>query len=144
MRYVILALAFVWFAYSQTQSKAVEIYSWEYLHVIDGDTLLFRAWWSPLPEKTIAVRILGVDTAEQGSRAQCDDERNAALKAKHFVQETMKNANHIEVQPTSWDKWGGRIVAIVWVDHKSLGEMLLENNLARPYDGGKKSSWCLR
>lgn len=142
MRYVILALALVWFAHAK--SKAVELYTWDYLHVIDGDTLLFRAWWSPLPEKTIAVRIVGIDTAEQGYRAQCDEERNASLKAKQFVQEVMKGAKLIQVQPTSWDRWGGRIVAVVWVDHKSLGDMLLENNLARPYDGGKKSSWCLR
>lgn len=142
MRYVILALALVWFAHAK--SKAVELYTWDYLHVIDGDTLLFRALWSPLPDKTISVRLIGVDTPETGYRAQCDEERDLALKAKHFVQDTMKNARDIEVQPTAWDRWGGRIVAIVWVDHKSLSEMLLENNLARPYDGGKKSSWCLR
>lgn len=127
-----------------TQVQSVELFSWDYLHVIDGDTLMFKATWSPLPDKTIAVRILGVDTAESGHRAQCDEERDLALKAKHFVQEVMKNAKHIQVQPVSWDKWGGRIVSIVWCDHKSLGEMLLEKGLARPYDGGKKSSWCQR
>lgn len=41
-----------------------------------------------------------------------------------------------------WDKYGGRILAEVHVDGRSLADMLIERGLARPYHGGKRDGWC--
>jgi endonuclease YncB( thermonuclease family) len=51
-------------------------------------------------------------------------------------------ARVIEVEPVSWDKYGGRFDAVVYLDGQSLGEILLSQGVARPYDGGPKPDWC--
>lgn len=110
--------------------------------MLDGDTIEFSAPWSPLPDKTIHVRLMGVDTPEHGGRAECESERNKAHQATYFVEQALQDAKVIETQPLAWDKWGGRLLSNVWLDNKSLSQMLLDAGLAKPYHGEKKSSWC--
>lgn len=35
-----------------------------------------------------------------------------------------------------------RFIADVYIDGKNLANLLIEHNLARPYQGGKRQSWC--
>jgi len=35
-----------------------------------------------------------------------------------------------------------RLLAEVSIDGEDLGYSLIKNDLARPYDGGKKIGWC--
>lgn len=141
MRYVsriILMLAAVYTTSAHAQSKE---YNWKYLHMIDADTLLFQALWSPLDNKTIAVRLYGLD-APESFRPKCKEEFALALKAKAYVKKTLDNASRITVSPISWDKYGGRILARVTVDNEDLSVKILKSGLAREYHGGHKNGWC--
>ena len=56
----------------------------------------------------------------------------------------MKRAQKIELRNVDRDKYF-RILANVYVDDKSLSEVLIKNKLALPYDGGRKpanTNWC--
>lgn len=137
MRYVARIIAFLALL---TQAHAKE-YDWKYLHIIDADTLLFEALWSPLENKTIAVRLYSID-APESFRPKCKEEYQIALKAKEFVKKTLDNAKHISVTPLSWDKYGGRLLARVTVDNEDLSVKILKAGYAREYHGEHKNGWC--
>ena len=41
------------------------------------------------------------------------------------------------------DKYLGRMDAFVFTgDGKDVGEILIKENLGRPYDGGRRIGWC--
>jgi endonuclease YncB( thermonuclease family) len=117
-------------------------YEWEVLRVIDGDTLHIRLEGLPPELADVAVRILGVDTPETGGRARCESERRTGERAAAFVEQALRDAETVTFEPTGWDKFGGRIDAIVRLDGQDLGAALIKNRLARPYDGGKRRGWC--
>ena len=39
-------------------------------------------------------------------------------------------------------KYAGRIIADVWVDGQNLADLLIAENLSRPYHGGHREGWC--
>lgn len=136
MRYVSrITLFFLLF----TSAFAQEKFAWTYIYTIDGDSILFYADWVPLEKKTIIVRLDGIDTPERHSL--CKKERELAYEAKEFVEEEMK-AREVLVQPISWDKFGGRILARVFVNGEDLSKKILMAGLAREYHGELKKSWC--
>ena len=53
-----------------------------------------------------------------------------------------KNADNIEFRNLKWDKYGGRILADVYIDGISYKHEIIEAGLAREYYGGKKLGWC--
>ena len=62
-------------------------------------------------------------------------------KAKQHAVSMLRSAETIELVNLRRDKYF-RLLAEVSVDGKDLGYSLIENNLARSYDGGKKIDWC--
>ncbi len=118
-------------------------YNWKPIKVLDGDTVKFEAPWVPKPLKQeISVRVLGIDTPEKKPRNKCDQEDGLAQKASKFTKDKIANAKSIQVKVEDWDKYGGRILGHIIVDDKNLGNELIENGLARAYQGEAKSSWC--
>ena len=113
----------------------------EVTSIYDGDT--FRAnidSFPPLIGKRMAIRINGIDTPEM--RAKCIKEKNLARRAKQFSVSALRGAKVIELRDMKRGKYF-RIVADVFVDSKSLGDMLLKKGFAVPYDGGTKTKdWC--
>ncbi len=113
----------------------------EVTSIYDGDT--FRVNIQEYPEiigYRIGVRINGIDTPEM--RGKCQKEKGLALKAKQFTVARLREAKKVELRNMKRGKYF-RIVADVYVDGKSLGGMLIEQNLAVVYDGGHKSKdWC--
>jgi endonuclease YncB( thermonuclease family) len=111
--------------------------------VIDGDTVEIAVDFlpSPLPPK-LSIRVMGVDTPEKAPRAQCDAEAELAKKASAFTKNAVANALEVDVVILKWDKYGGRVLGEVYLDHQSLSESLISAGLARPYKGEAKSSWC--
>ena len=110
------------------------------ISVYDGDT--FRVDIDSLPPivgKNIPIRLNGVDTPE--IRGKCQYEKDLALKARDFVRNKLANAKEIKLTKLQRGKYF-RVVADVMVDGVSLEKMLLDNELAYKYTGGKKSSWC--
>ena len=135
MKYLILLLI--------SFNASADGYNWKVIKVLDGDTVKFEAPWVPKPLKPeISVRVLGVDTPEKKPRNKCDAEDALAQKASQFTKDKIANAKSIHVMPTDFDKYGGRILGHIIIDGKSLSDELLENGLAKPYYGEKKSSWC--
>lgn len=117
-------------------------YSWPVVAIKDGDTLAVELPGLPAPLNPVAVRLRNVDTPESGGRAKCASERKLADRATRFTREAIAVARIIQFERPSWDKYGGRIDAEVWIDGKRLAEQLIKAGLARPYDGGKRAGWC--
>ena len=113
----------------------------EVTSIYDGDT--FRANIQEYPEiigYRIGIRVNGIDTPEM--RGKCQKEKMLAKKAKQFSVEKLRGAKTIELRNMKRGKYF-RIVADVYVDGKSLGGMLIDQELAVVYDGGHKAKdWC--
>lgn len=116
---------------------------YEITRVIDGDTVEIAVDFlpEPLPPR-LSIRVMGIDTPEKAPRAQCDAEAALAKKATAFTKNAVANALEVEVVILKWDKYGGRVLGNVYLDHQSLAESLVSAGLARHYKGDAKQSWC--
>lgn len=136
---VCLAVAFLCFAIGAVPSDN----NYRIIRVIDGDTIEIEAPFLPKELKQVLhLRILGVDTPEKGKLAKCDLEKSRSNDAKDFVQKEISLSKSYKVILYKWDKYGGRVLGDVILDGKKLSHILLENNYAVQYDGGKKQKWC--
>jgi micrococcal nuclease len=122
--------------------KGVE-YSYPIVDVKDGDTVVFEADFLPPPFKQeLSLRVYGVDTPEKAPRAKCVQEAEKGLAATQFTKKVVAESHSHTIVLYGWDKFGGRVLGDVLLDGKSLREMLIQQNLARPYFGEAKQSWC--
>ena len=118
-------------------------YAWPVVRVIDGDTVAVDASADMPPElAAIKVRLRGVDTPEKGGRAKCEAERAGGQAATAFTEQAVAEAATIMVRDPKWGKWGGRVIADLMVDGRSLAALLIEAGHGRPYDGGRRQSRC--
>ena len=124
-------------------SFAASADAYDITRVIDGDTVEVAVDFlpAPLPPK-LSIRVLGIDTPEKAPRAQCEAEAELAKQASAFTKNAVASAGKIDIEILKWDKYGGRVLGYVYLDGQSLGIMLIAANLARPYKGGPKQSWC--
>ncbi len=106
--------------------------------VYDGDTLTVDAEpWPGLTART-SVRVAGVDTPE--IRGKCQSEKDLAVRARDFVRATV--GAHVQLTDVRLGKYAGRVVADVWVNEQKLSDLLIAENLGRPYHGGRREGWC--
>lgn len=119
-------------------------YDWPVLGAIDGDTLKVHLPGLPMELQPVKVRVRGIDTPE--IRGKCDREKQAASKAtaltRFLINQAKARKKPIVFSEIGWDKYGGRLDAIVTIDGQSLGTTLISAGLARAYDGGKRLGWC--
>jgi endonuclease YncB( thermonuclease family) len=87
-------------------------------------------------------RLVGFDTPET-YRPECEAEKALGLKAKDRLTEIIDAAGQIKlvIQP-ELDKHD-RFLAVGRVAGQDVGAILISEGLARPYDGGKRQSWCI-
>jgi endonuclease YncB( thermonuclease family) len=117
------------------------------VRVIDGDTFVLAAKWSPYP-LTWQVRILDIDTPEKGHLAKCPAEAEASKRASAFTSNLIaRSGSKVRLNDVSHDKYGGRLDAHVTVTigkkRADLGTLLIVAGLAQPYTGqGPKPDWC--
>ncbi|MBL9036589.1 MAG: thermonuclease family protein [Rhodospirillaceae bacterium] len=142
MRLPILLLALALACSAQAANIAGERFSWPVLAVKDGDTLAVALPGLPAALNPVAIRVRGIDTPETGGRAKCAAERKLASRATDFTRDAVRHGRQVEFAAPSWDKYGGRIDADVWIDGTSLARQLIDAGLARAYDGGKRRGWC--
>ena len=118
-------------------------YSWPVVRIVDGDTVKVDARADLPPElASLSVRLRGVDTPENGRRAKCDAERQAADASTAFTEAAIEKAADIVVRDTKWGKWGGRVIAELVPDGSSLSSALIETGNGRAYNGGRRGGWC--
>ena len=112
----------------------------EVLRVLDGDTFEARVRIWPGMDVTTKVRLRGIDAPEM--RARCEDERLKAVAAREALARILAEGA-IAVFRVGQDKYGGRVDAEVsTAQTKDVSAALLAGGFARPYDGGKRASWC--
>ncbi len=106
--------------------------------VYDGDTMTVDAEpWPGLTAHT-KVRVAGVDTPE--IRGKCQAEKDQAVRARDFVRATVGATVQLtNIRP---GKYAGRMIADVWVNGRKLSDLLIAENLGRPYHGGRREGWC--
>lgn len=94
--------------------------------VVDGDTFWHRG------EK---IRLADIDAPELTSR--CQAERELAIRARNRLRELLVG---FEVRRTGRDRYG-RTLAVVTVEGRSVGRVLVGEGLAREWDG-RRRPWC--
>ncbi len=105
----------------------------------DGDTFTAetRIWLGQV--LTTGVRLDGIDTPE--IRGKCQQEKDLAIKARDRSHEL--TAQGVILRDIRWGKYAKRVIADVYLKSgESLAELLISEGLGRPYDGGRRTSWC--
>lgn len=145
MKKIILVLSFIFLMI--TSSQAAKIYYGDfhkvtYIRNYDGDTVTFNIPNAhPLIGKKINIRVAGIDTPER--RGKCQKEKDLAMKAKLIVRNLLKDAKDISLINIQRGKYF-RLIAVIIADNIDISKILLEQNLAVEYFGGKKTKdWCL-
>lgn len=120
---------------------ASDIYDVEVLRVVDGDTIVVNIY--DIPEvfgKSISVRLGRIDTPE--IRGKCLGEKQKAQEAKERLQEMINAAQNINLLGSTRDKYFRLLVTTVEADGVDVAAVLLDEGLARNYEGGRKKGWC--
>lgn len=108
--------------------------------VIDGDTLAVRARIWLGQDVTIRVRLSGIDAPEL--RAKCQDEKERAEAAKAYLR-AMVGEGSVTLSEIHYGKFAGRVMARVRnAGGEDLSQALVTAHHARPYEGGRRKSWC--
>jgi endonuclease YncB( thermonuclease family) len=102
----------------------------EVVRVVDGDTFQARAeiWLGQSID--VRVRIAGVDAPEL--HARCDAERALAEAARSWLERRIEGAE-VRLSSVHYDKYGGRVDAVVRDAGGDVGASLIAAGLARPY-----------
>ena len=115
------------------------VYRAQVLSVYDGDTITVMIDLGLRIKVRASCRMLGIDTPEiRGKNAA---EKKMALTARDRLREMVLDKEvtlHSVAKP---DKYG-RLLVKVWSDeHGYINGVLLDEGLARVYDGGKRQPW---
>lgn len=113
--------------------------------ISDGDTFDVDAMVFGEPTR---VRLLRIDTPEKGRFAHCPEEDAAGRAATAKLTDLIANGGGIVwIKARGKDQYNRPLVeAEISVRRKrvNLSDAMLASGLAAPYDGGRKSDWCLR
>ncbi len=104
------------------------------VHVVDGDTVDLAIDLGFFTTLQCRLRLVGVDTPERGQPGyqQAKEFVRVTLTQTQFKVRTLKHPSK------SLDKYGRFLADIILPDGSSLSVLLIQNSLARPYDGGAK------
>lgn len=110
------------------------------LRCYDGDTCTATLpGVTPFFGEKMSVRIDGIDAPE--IRGKCDMEKVKAREARDFLLDLIEKAEQVDLVGCVKDKYF-RIACTMLLDGENAGDIMIENGYARPYDGGKRESWC--
>jgi endonuclease YncB( thermonuclease family) len=110
-------------------------------HIIDGDTFAATVKLEDDIKISVRVRILDIDAPELSG--ECDKEIKLAHRATNRLAELLPIGSAVELSGIKDDKYLGRIDAYVKNESGiNVSKVMLKENLARPYSGGKRLSWC--
>ena len=107
----------------------------------DGDTCYGILENVPEKLKFVRIRIRGIDTPE--IKGKCDNEKALAIEAKNFINKLISESHSIKLRNLEWGKYGGRIVADLYIDNTDYLVYLKGKSFYTLYSGGKKTkNWC--
>jgi micrococcal nuclease len=106
--------------------------------VYDGDTITVILDMGMGVQKKAKCRMYGIDTPE--IRGKSAREKTAAKVARDRLRELVNEKTVLVQSLTKPDKYG-RLLVEVWIDDIYINGLMVEEGLARPYDGGKKAAW---
>lgn len=141
-RYVLMAIGLlmtssVSFALPQsviiTPSSIASIY--------DGDT--FRAYIqgiTPQGERSTRIRIRHLDTPE--IKGKCPAEIKGALAARAKARQWLMQASTIQLSHLGYDRYGRLLATVTLNGQQSYANKMIQQGLARPYEGKKRQGWC--
>ena len=117
----------------------------EVLKVIDGDTIeaRVRVWLGE--EITTLVRLRGIDAPEL--KARCGRELQGAEAARDALAALLAQGA-VSLEDVALDKFGGRVVASIFVDQPEgvapldVSDAMRKSGMARAYAGGARETWC--
>lgn len=106
----------------------------ERIGVVDGDTVTIdgEPW-----------RLLGYDTPES-EHAWCEAERRLSAKATARLSEIIAAAGQLEIETDGARDRYHRVLGRLLVDGRDVALIMIAEDWARPYAGGKKRRWCAR
>lgn len=107
--------------------------------VRDGDSIDVIAHVWPGTQMRVSVRLAGIDAPEL--RARCDEEKRLAVAARDRLSDLV-STGPVHLKQVRGGKYFGRILARVSANGTDVQKILLNENLARPYRGGKRKTWC--
>lgn len=127
------------FAFADDPSKVLGVVS-----VYDGDTLRVNLDCdAPLFCDNMPIRLRGIDAPE--IRGKCEAEKEKAIQARNvlraLIEQSTKEGREVVLHEPERGKYF-RLVADVYIDGLSVGQALINQGLARSYDGGKREGWC--
>lgn len=111
-------------------ARAEDCYMVEASEAIDGDNLRIEG---------VNVRLIGLDAPEL-YRPKCEAERRLAEKAQKRLWVLVMGPDVLACF-NGTDRYG-RPLARVYAAGVDVAEILISVGYARPYDGGKRRSWC--
>jgi len=124
--------------------EATNLYFGKVTSVYDGDTVTMDVlvWKNQTVEAKL--RLKGIDTPEM--RGKCQAEKDLAIKARDFLRELVLDKltilRAIPYEGKADGKYGRIIGTLLTPTNKNINQMLVDEGLARPYDGGKREGWC--
>lgn len=108
------------------------------VRVVDGDTVDLDC----LGEGRFRARLMGYDTPETHN-PRCSAEAVHGRAATLRLRTMVANARRIDATLGRWDRYERRLVQLS-VDGRDVGQRLIAEGLALPYDGGRRPDWCAR
>jgi endonuclease YncB( thermonuclease family) len=110
-------------------------------YILDGDTFAAGVMLDDDIEITVRVRIIDIDAPEMSGA--CDAEINMAAAARDRLTELLPIGAIVELSNVKDDKYLGRIDAnVMTLGGGNISKILVAENHARPYNGGKRQQWC--
>ena len=116
------------------------VYRAKVLSVYDGDTITVSLDLGLSIEVKAKCRLLGIDTPE--IRTKSAAEKEAAYTARDRVRDLILDKTVILHSVAKPDKYG-RLLVKVWAEDGScVNQLLIDEGLAREYDGGAKVAYA--
>lgn len=108
----------------------------------DGDTCYLTAPQLSGKLADLSIRVNGINAPEKAGK--CAKEREGAVRAREYLELTLKAAQRAEIRNAKWGKFGGRILGDLYVDNVNVGDVLIQSGLAKAYHGEKRDpmEWC--
>lgn len=104
--------------------------------VIDGDTVILDC----LGVGQFRARLMGFDTPET-HRPRCNREALLGQAATRRLRALLDTPAGFSVELGGWDRYERRLITIA-INGRDVGETLIAEGLAFPYQRGRRPDWC--